>query len=162
MTIHAVFPSVVVNSRHSASWLVWTRKTVDIPVPVHSFRPGQVPTASLLPEAVVLCIAPAPSVVHPPVPVVESIAPVPAVFLVARPHGQVSTARRGAASSTARRGAHVRGGGGPGSVPGQSSTARDRADNRWFVGRLFILPDSRGFIERSAEAEFRQSAFCFF
>ena len=51
--------------------------------------------------------------------------------------------------------------GGPhGSVPRQGSTARGRADHRRFVGRLFILADSRGcgFIESSAEAEFGESA----
>ena len=58
-----------------------------------------------------------------------------------------------------------RGGGsvaGPqGSVPGQSSSARGRARHRRFVGRLFILPGSRGcsFIESSAEAEFGDAAF---
>ena len=141
-------------------------QTVDIPFPFgHGFRRGQVSTASLLPEPVVEYIVPAPS------PVVQYIAPAPAVFLVRGEgpgrlqdfHPRQGHTQRSAAqnvdipvpgelpdcgrlcgsppgeSSRARRGAHVRG----------------RADHRRFVGRLFILPDSRGcgFIESSAEAE---------
>ena len=50
-------------------------QTVDIPVPfghgrpLHGFRPGQVPTASLLPEPDVEFVVPAPWVILPPVPV---------------------------------------------------------------------------------------------
>ena len=61
-------------------------QTVDIPVPfghgrpLHGFRPGQVPTASLLPEPDVKCTVPAPWVILPPVPVLEYFSPAPAVL----------------------------------------------------------------------------------
>ena len=79
--------------------------------------------------------------------------------------GQGSTAFSGpehghdAAQRSRRGGGSV--GGPQGFVPGQSSSARGRARHRRFVGRLFILPDSRGcgFIESRVEAEFGRAAF---